>query len=241
MQQKIQCPNCGATSGFIEKKPGFYRCNYCGSMFEHISIVPSITVDKQLFEQIEGLYNEYKALTPDRAKYHQRILTGVLQINGLMNGISDSEIQKNAFKLLEELLSREVAIYIKNGYDLSHFQVTNLSVLESDVLVKAMYLKQLYAVWAHNLSKIAANKNELIKALEVAETAQKFTLPIEVPIVVDLKRTKLGLLRRLNRDEEAFTYLDSELKGAADQEQFKYDFEDVFRSQAYVNFKKGTV
>ncbi len=57
-------------------------------------------------------------------------------------------------------------------------------------------------------------------------------------MISDLRRTRLGLLRRLNKNFEAFKYVELELSKVADKEQFKYDFDDVFNSSEYKEFKK---
>jgi len=237
MQQKIQCLNCGASSDFIEKKPGFYLCGYCGSTFEHVSIVPNINLDNQLFNQLEQVYQELLGLTTSKPKYHERILTGFLQMSSCLQTMTDLRTQQKAFHLFEELLQREETIYKNYNIDFSEVGIDTVTHKIENILVKAIYLKQVYGLWAHHLSKLAVTEEELNTALHRVQQAQEIKLSVDLPIV-DLRRIRFGLLRRLDRNEEAFNYLDTLLQTTEDREQLRYDFEDVFESSAYLAYKE---
>ncbi|NKI30529.1 hypothetical protein [Croceivirga thetidis] len=237
MQKKIQCPNCGATSAFLEKSPGRYTCAYCASSFEHVSILPNVELNKKLYEQIMELYKSHLDLKPEMAKYHQRILTGILQMNGLINGITDIETERKVVEVLEHLFEREIKIYAARGITAKTSFELKADNYDSDLITNGIYLKQLLAVWAYRLSRITDNESGLERATKLAEEADGLQLMVDVPLVVDLKRTRFGLLRRQGKDTQAFKYLDNELKNTKDKEQFQFDFEDIFLSSEYLQYQ----
>ena len=249
--QKIQCPNCGATSNFKDKTPGIFLCIYCGSSFEHISITSDLTVEKHFYNQVLSIYNEYVLFDIKRVKYHERMFIGIMKLDVNLDQIKNKAYQKKLFPKLIELMEREITIHKSNNITWNtsiEYKKGNEKVMQS-----LFYLKNYYRVLGHHYCKIYDTEIELNKALNYFSYAESIKAPTDSKFYTGLIRSKIGILNRLHQSSSAFEYLDDLLKNPLDfsingpkeilayREQLKVDFEDLFLSDAYKEYKAADI
>ncbi|MEL6975706.1 MAG: hypothetical protein AAGL29_09975 [Bacteroidota bacterium] len=241
--QKIQCPNCGATSAFIEKNPGHYQCAYCHSHFEYVSITPNASSDKFLYEQVLNLISEYEAFEVTRAKYFERMFSGLFQIHTYLDQIERSDLRKNVFPFFQNLVKREFQRLEEVGIQKN---TTLEAVLEQEgKVVQLFYLKNYYKILAHQYSQTYDAPDELNKALDYLDDAMSVEAPVPSDFYLELMQCKFGILQRLGKKEKAYDFLREILHhptfpGLEDgqkvkevQEELKVRFESVLLSDNY--------
>ncbi|MEO0507161.1 MAG: hypothetical protein AAF090_13485 [Bacteroidota bacterium] len=203
--QKIQCPNCGATSGFIEKSPGHYQCAYCHSQFEHVSITPNASLDKSLYKQALNLINEYEAFEVTRAKYFERMFSGLFQIHTYLDQIERIDFKKNLFPPFQNLITREFQRLEEAGIQKN---TTLEAVLQQGgKVVQLFYLKNYYKILAHQYSQTYDDSDQLNNALDYLGDAMHVEAPVPSDFYLELMQCKFGILQRIGKKAEAYDYL----------------------------------
>lgn len=246
-QNKIQCPNCGATGSFQEQSPGILTCAYCGSSFEHVSILPDASAEKHFYDHVLEIYNAYVALQPDCAKYHQRMFSGIMQMHTNIGLLKNDVHYKKVYPKLEALIHREVLILKEKGITAESGKDVLLQT--ENVITEYFYLKYYYKMLAHHLSKQDNSPESITKALETIALTEQIQVPVPSDFYSELSRNKIGLLARSQGMDAVYTYLDRLLETPLDQsiapddledykEQIQMDFEDFFLSDGYREYQR---
>ena len=247
IQNKIQCPNCGATGSFHNESPGILKCGYCGSSFEHISILPDASAEKHFYDHVLEIYNTYVVLQPDRAKYHQRMFSGIMQMHTNIGLLKNDVHYKKVYPKMASLLTREIGILKQKGVTAESGK--NLLLRPENAIVEHFYLKHYYKIWAHHLSKQDNSPESIAKALESITLAEQIQVPVPSDFYSELARNKVGLLARGEGMDAVYAYLDTLLETPLDQsiapddledykEQIQMDFEDFFLSDGYREYQR---
>ncbi len=245
LTNKIQCPSCGATGSFLEKEPGRYTCVYCNSIFEHTSILPEKTVLQIFFDQMKDLYDTHIVFLPDRAQYYARMFNVIMQMDAHLRPLKNSSFYLLAFNNLEELIQREFRLLKDQNIDIGIGKEAIYS--DSETFVRLKYLVFYNTILAHHKALLAGSESELLEALTYAENAGIIQNKLNLGYDTDIARSKVGVLRRLHKKEEVFSYLaeltgffkvneEMDVSAKNEIEQAKVDFEPILLSEEYQNF-----
>lgn len=263
---RIQCPACGATSSYSETEPGHYKCGYCLSNWEQLSILPEKSNEQQFLEKCEAIFDEQQKLTPDRPKYFERSFANITIFYSFFSEIKTPAYREQLLPKFNTLVDKQIEEFAKQKIDAA---VDRDKIFSSypDKFVLIIYLAELNYMSAKAMALTFNEKDKLEEAVIKLTKAQNLFGPSINEWQPKISKAIVGILQRLGERERTFDYIHSLFKNQsipafkayhhkssgflpdeediahfredrkAYYEEVKYLFEDIIFSEEYINWE----
>ncbi|WP_299680328.1 hypothetical protein [uncultured Dokdonia sp.] len=225
---KISCPSCGASSGFSEKRPGSYTCGYCGTAFEHQSIIPSKNQEKVLYDYFVVLQQDYKNVSQENPDRDTIVYGLLMQMNGIVEGLVSSVSFEEVLQKYVDYTSKEIDHLESIGLR----EITTLDiVLEKDIMLEAKLLADYKLSLSQTFFKFKKEEKSLTKALQYVSSAEAIYLIIFTTFDHNITGLKLDILKYLGLEKE----LNSALQNALHSEDNAFVERIRFRFKEFIH------
>lgn len=165
---KIVCPSCGATSGFTEAAPNRYTCGYCGTTFEHLSVLPTKNQERILYDYFMQVLADHQSIPDDNPDKTTMMYSAMVRMSGALEGLSNS---KNIHKVKLQYHD----FIIKELQRLQLYGIKSFNSVQDVVAADAIAETKFYANGAFLLAKSykdhSSSKETLEEALELITQA----------------------------------------------------------------------
>ncbi len=208
--QKIQCPNCGASSSFETIRTGSYKCGYCYSHWEQATLIPEQNVAIIFRDLIIQLFEEDKELTPERPKYVERSFNHVLGIYTYMIEIKDVAVIHSLLPKFREMVDVQIRYYESRGITKNTRKEELIARKTDDEgFVMHHFLAAFYSMLSKIESQYYTQEEHLQMALEYSNFAQKLRSQAIDDFEEEMAAAHFGVLQRLGDQNVAFAWLDN--------------------------------
>ncbi|AFL80844.1 hypothetical protein Aeqsu_1351 [Aequorivita sublithincola DSM 14238] len=206
LSNKIQCPTCGATSSYTETEPGQYKCGYCLSGWEQLSILPEKDNEQEFFEKCKEIFDEQQKLTPEKPKYSERSFANITIFFSFFSEIKNTTFREQLLPKFNTLVEEQIKEYAEQGID-TNVDREKIFTRYPDKFVLVIYLAELNYMSAKALALTYDEKEKLEEAILKLKTAQQLHGPSINEWQGKISKTTVGILQRLGEEKRAFEYI----------------------------------
>lgn len=205
---KIQCPACGATSSYTETEPGHYKCGFCLSSWEQVSVLPEKNDEKEFFGRCEEIYNEQLKITREKPKYLEITFANISMFYSFFLEIENQELQEKLLPKFFTMVDNQVEEYANDGID-ENIDRDKIFARHTDKFVLIIYLAELNYMRAKALALNYDEKEKLEEAIQKLKIAQHLHGPTIHEWQGKISKAIIGILQRLGEETKAFEYINS--------------------------------
>lgn len=206
LSNKIQCPTCGATSSYTEIEPGHYKCGYCLSGWEQLSILPEKNNEQEFFEKCEEIFDEQQKLTPERPKYSERSFANITIFFSFFSEIKNTIFREQLLPKFNTLVDKQIKEYAEQGID-TNVDREKIFSRYPDKFVLVIYLAELNYMSAKAIALTYDEKEKLEEAVLKLKTAQQLHGPSINEWQEKISKASVGVLQRLGEEQRTFEYI----------------------------------
>lgn len=205
---KIQCPACGATSSYTETEPGHYKCGFCLSSWEQVSVLPEKNDEKEFFGRCEEIYNEQLKITREKPKYLEITFANISMFYSFFLEIENQQLQEKLLPKFFTMVDNQVEEYANDGID-ENIDRDKIFARHTDKFVLIIYLAELNYMRAKALALNYDEKEKLEEAIQKLKIAQHLHGPTIHEWQGKISKAIIGILQRLGEETRAFEYINS--------------------------------
>ncbi len=206
-------------------------------------------MEKQFYDQVLELLTKYDDFDLSRAKYFERMFSGILQIQVYLGQIKTEKYLQELFPRYKALLHRELQRYNHRGISWE----TKFSPNDNDAktMIALFHIKHYYKILGYFIARTGDSEQQLEEASTYLHRAQSIKVPVPGDFNLELVRSKYGILQRLKKEKEAFHFLEMSLQNPLDsqgkneeeiqelREDLLVHFEDVLLGADYKTYQEG--
>lgn len=196
---KIACPNCGATSGFTETAPSSYSCGYCGSAFEHQTVIAHKTQEQGFYDYFKNLQiqgQQIEDLNPDRNSLWYSI---IIQMSSCVEGLAASSFFEEIWIQYLATLNQELGVLQTQGVQV---EAPIEKVIARNCIVPTKFYADYALLRAETLAKFKSDTKDLELALQSVKNAEIINQEILKSVDHNITGLKFEILQRLEQTEQ---------------------------------------